>query len=79
MDRVCRNAYIFVIESDFDYNQVVNMLQIISDCILGKIGISISNDKISCRSSTNLISHMSRQDELTVIPSDLNLGYTISF
>jgi hypothetical protein len=76
VDRVCGNVSILTLEDDLDHNEVMDMLQIISNCFLCMSRTTVENDQVSCRSNSYLVGNMTRKDELAIIPTDLDLVFS---
>ena len=75
MNRVCGDVRILAIEGDLDYNKVVDVLQIIPNCFLCMSRTTVENDQISCGSNSYLVGYMTWQDELAIVPTDLDLVF----
>lgn len=73
MDRVQRNVSISIIECNLDHNKVVNMVKILLDLFLGMLWTAIWNDKVSRRTDGYFVCNVSRKDELTLGPANINL------
>jgi len=73
MDRIGGNVSILPAEADLDNNKVVDVLEIVPDEILGMLRRTILDNQISGGTDSYLVSNMSWQDELTIVPTDLSL------
>ena len=73
MHRVRRDVSVLAFESNFDHDEVMNMLQVITDSVLGMLWMAVSNDQVSCSTNTNFVGNVWRQNELTLVPSDIDL------
>lgn len=51
----------------------MDVFQIISNKFLGMLWATVVNDQVSGGSNRYLVRDVSREDELTIIPSDLDL------
>ena len=58
MDRVGRYVRIAVLEVDINYNQVVDVVQVVSDLICGNLSCHASHNEISRRSVGDLVGYM---------------------
>lgn len=63
------------VECDFDNHQVMDMLKIFPNSILGMVRISIMNDQVSGGSDRDFIRDMAWQYELPFAPTDHGLDF----
>lgn len=56
-----------------DDDQVVDVLEIVPDGSLREARIATADHKVASGSNANLASDVTRQGELTIVPSDINL------
>lgn len=75
MNRVGGDVGVLPIEGDLDDNEIVDMLKILTNGFLRMLRVRIVDDQVSSSSNGNLVGDMARKDELTIIPTDLNLNY----
>ena len=64
---------ILAAEGDLDHNKIVDVLKIVSDHFLGVLWSSVQNDQVPGSTDGNLIGYVARQDELTLVPTNLDL------
>lgn len=57
----------------FDDHQVVNVLEILADCLLSEPRVTTANNKIPSGTETDFACNMAWQDELAIIPTHINL------
>jgi hypothetical protein len=74
MNRIRGYISILPIENDFDHNEIVDMLQIITDCLLGVSGTTVSDHQVSRGPDGYLTGNVRRQNELTIAPTNCNLS-----
>jgi hypothetical protein len=67
------NVSILPIENDLDHDEIVDVLQIIPDSLLGMFWTAVSDDQVSRSTNANLVCNMRRQNELAIVPSNVNL------
>lgn len=58
MYRIRRNVSVLPIESDFDHNKVVNVLQVLADGFLGVVWIAVSDNQVPRGTDANLVGNM---------------------
>ncbi len=58
---------------DLDDNQVVDVVEVLPNRVLGDLGIASPDNEVPGGTAGNLGGHMAGQDELTIIPSNLDL------
>jgi len=73
VDRVETDVAVATKVFHFDDHQVMNMFQIIPDGCFGVSVVVLANDKITAGTSSHLASNMTREDELTIAPLDIDL------
>lgn len=73
MDRIGGNISILATEADLDDNKIVDVLEIVPDEVLGMLWRTILDNQVSGSTNSYLVGNMPWQDELTIVPSDLNL------
>lgn len=73
MNRVCGNVCVLATKYNPDNDEIMNVLQVISNGFFGVSRIAVLDYQISCGSNGNFVGNMSRQDELAIVPSNLNL------
>lgn len=73
MNGVRGDVSILPIESYFDHNEIVNMLNIITNGFGSVFWTTVSNNQVSCGTDGYLVSNMRWQNELSIIPTNLNL------
>jgi hypothetical protein len=71
---VGRNIGVTVLEVDVDHDEVMDMVQVVPNLILVKFSSSTSHDQVSARSIGNLVRHMGRHMELSVVPAEFELA-----
>jgi hypothetical protein len=71
--RIGGNVSVLAVESDLDHDKIVNVLQIITDGLFGVFWTTVPDDQVPCSTDTNLVCNMGWQNELAIIPSNLNL------
>lgn len=64
-------------EIHLDHDQVVDMLKVVSESSLSEARVAAADHQVACGPCTNLASDMSRQDELAIVPADVDL-HTVS-
>jgi hypothetical protein len=74
MDRVGCYAAIAIYELYPDDNEIVNMLQVVSDALFRVLWIATSNDKIASCTNADLVGNMTRKNKLTIMPPDIDLN-----
>lgn len=55
------------------YDEIVDVLQVITNSFFRMPGTSVADDKISGGTNGNLICYMTWKDELPIIPTNFNL------
>lgn len=60
-------------ELHLDHDQVVDVLKIIPESSLGEARVAAADHQVASGPCTDLASHVSRQDELAVVPTDVDL------
>ena len=75
MHRIGGYVSILPIESDFDHNKIVDMLQVVTNSLFGVFWIAVSDDQVSRGPNSNLVGNMRWQNELTIVPANLSLEY----
>lgn len=73
MDRIGGNISILATEADLDDNKIVDVLEIVPDEVLCMLWRTILDNQVSGSTNSYLVGNMPWQDELTIVPSDLNL------
>jgi hypothetical protein len=73
MDRVGRDIGIAVLEININHNEVVNMIKVVPDLLLRHLAGNASYDKISRRSTGDLVGDMSRYMKVPISPTELEL------
>lgn len=73
MDRVGRYVDIAVPEPNIDHDEVVDMIQMISNAVCRDPAGDTSNNKIASGTTTDLVRHMWRNMELPIAPTELKL------
>jgi len=61
---------------NFDNYQVVDMVQVVTNVLLGVSPVIPTNDQVATRTRSNLASNMAGHDELTFAPLDLDLFHS---
>jgi hypothetical protein len=81
VDRIGRDVGVAISEVDIDYDQVVNMVQMISNLSRGNFAANAAHNEIARRPIGNLIGNMAWYIELTIGPAafELWLGQFRSF
>lgn len=57
---ICRDVSVLAVESYFDNYKIVNVFQVVPDCIFIDFRIAILNYQISCSSNTYFVCNMAR-------------------
>jgi hypothetical protein len=70
---ISRDVRIAVLEVDIDYNQVVDVVQMVSDLICGDLACNVSHNKISRGPAGNLVGDVGWHVELSICPTELEL------
>ena len=73
MDRIGGDVSIWSVKGDFNDNKIVNVLQIVPDEFLGMLRGAVLDYQVSCSTDSYLVGYMARQDELSIVPTDLDL------
>jgi hypothetical protein len=73
VDGIGRYIRIAALEVDIDYNQVVDVIQVVSDLIRGNLSCHASHDEIARRSIGDLVAYMWWYMELPVRPTEFEL------
>lgn len=60
MNRICRNESIGAVERNLDYDEIVDMFEVITNDLLSMLGATIVNDKVSCSTNAYLVGDMTR-------------------
>lgn len=63
-------------EINLDDDQVVNVLEVITDSLLGLIGMASSDDHVSCGTCGDLVGNVGGEKVVSVSPSDEDLHRT---
>jgi hypothetical protein len=76
MDRVGGDVRVTVAKGDIDNDQVVNVVQVISNLGCSEFSAYTSNNEITSSTICDLVCNMIRDMELTISPMELKL-YTV--
>lgn len=49
------------------------MIEVFSEPIFSNTGMDVANDKVAGRSNADFVCHVTRQDELSISPTELEL------
>ena len=74
MDGIGGNICILATKADINDNKVVDVLEVVPDHFLVMLRGAILNDQVSGGTDGYLVSDMARQDELTIVPANVNLA-----
>lgn len=74
MHGIERDVGVAVLKGDFDDDEVVDVVEILSNPLSGDVRVNIANDEVPGGTNTYLICNMTRKDELPVIPSKFDLA-----
>ena len=75
MDGVGRDVCIAALEVGVDYDQVVDVVQMIPDLISGNLSCNASHNKVSGRSAGNLVRYMRWHVKLSIAPTAFELSF----
>lgn len=78
MHGIERDVGVAVLEGDFDDDEVVDVVEILSNPLSGDVRVNIANDEVPGGPNTYLVCNMSGKDELPVIPSKFDLALLVS-
>jgi len=73
VDRVSGDVCVPISEIDIDHDEVVDVIQVISDLVCSEFAANTSDYQIARRSASNLVRHMARYVKLTIGPTELEL------
>lgn len=73
-NRVCADEAVVRNELDLDDNEVVDMIQVVTNDLFGKVWITSSQNKVASRSEAHLLGNVSGKNILSIIPLDVNLS-----
>ena len=73
MDRVERDVAVSTDELHLNHDAVVDMIQVIPYVLLGVSSVVPMYNQVAARTLCNLASNMAGENELPVVPLDLNL------
>ena len=73
MNRIGGNVCIWSTEGDLDYDKIVDVLKIVSNEFLSMFRRTILDDQVSGSTNSYLVSNMAGQDELAIVPTNINL------
>ena len=62
VDRIRRDIGIVLVERNFNHNEIIDVLQIITNSLLGVLWMAVTNDQISRGTNNNLIGDMISQN-----------------
>jgi hypothetical protein len=74
--RVCGDEAVAADEFHLDHDEIMDVIKVLSDTLIGVLRTAAPQDEISRGANANLAGDMARQDELTLVPFDLNLGHS---
>ena len=73
MDRVERDVAVSTAELHLDHDAVVDMIQVIPYVLLGVSSVVPMYNQVAARTLCNLASNMAGENELPVVPLDIDL------
>jgi hypothetical protein len=73
VNRVGGDICIVITKDHVHNNQVMNVIQMVSNLGFGELATSTSNNEITCRTIGNLVCDMTRNMELAISPTKLKL------
>jgi hypothetical protein len=73
VDGIGRNVGIVIFELDVYYDEVVDVIQVVSNLVGRQFSGSTVDDEISASSTSDLVGHMWRHVELPIVPAKLEL------
>ena len=71
MDRICRYVCVSVFEKNVHYDQVVYMVQVVSDLTCGDFSCDPSHDKVPSSPIDDLVGNVWWYVELSIVPAEL--------
>lgn len=78
MDRVGGYVCVSITEANVDHDQIVDVVQMISNLRCSELAIDTSNNKVARCPTDDFVGNMARDMELTICPTELELC-TVSF
>lgn len=72
-----RDDCVLASKLDINHHQIMNMIEIFANSLLGMSRGSVVNHQVSCRANSDFVCYMTRQDELAVVPANFNLDMWI--
>lgn len=73
MYRICVNMNILAPESHCYDDEIVDVLEVVTNSFFCVLRTGIANNQIPCGANSNLISYVTWKDELAVVPTNFNL------
>jgi hypothetical protein len=67
------NISIWSAEGDLDHNKIVNVLKVIPNEFLSMFRCAILDNQVSGSANSYLICYVAGQDELTIVPTNIDL------
>lgn len=79
VDRIGRDERVSIAESNINHDQVVNVIQMVSDLGSGKSSISTADDEVAGGTIRNLVGNVAGNMELAISPTNFELCAFVSF
>ena len=79
MDRVGRDVRIAIFEVDVYHDEVVDVIEMVTDLICSDFACNASDNKVSRSAAGDLVGHVRWYVELSVAPTEFKLGWSASF
>jgi hypothetical protein len=73
VDGIGRDVGIVVLELNVDHDEIVDVIQVVSNLVGCELSGSTVDDKVSAGPASDLVGHMWRHVELPIVPAKLDL------